>query len=169
MRLPLSETKVPARTSINNILDDLEAVGFDEIAQVQQRGQKGIVAGYQGITFRWIVEVEKVVQALLDKTGPRTKDWIRHKDRRGIKKQEQVRAKAERIAWRVMADQVHATRIGLEYGVLEVGAAFGGFLSMTTKDGRVTTLGQFLAERAATGKLDSPKLLTEALLGEEKP
>jgi hypothetical protein len=147
---------------------DLKVSGFEKVAQVDDKGKMEIFGQWRGINFRWTVNLQDVQDALIQECGDRVQDWISTGHSRGKQKLKEVSEKAERIAWRVLADQVHATRIAIQYGTIEPLQAFAGFLITKDDKGNDIDLASLVAITAERGKLDSPDFLVRPRIEHSK-
>jgi len=163
MGLPLSTTKVPADRSIQEIIKFLDEVGFEQTAQVRDRDDKVVFGHWRGLNFQWKINTKKVVDALLDESGETIKNWIRYGDKRGNKHIDEINRKAERIAWRVIRDQVRATVISIKYGIMEPLHGFAGYLMIEDPNGNRMDMASLLTQAASQGTLNSPDMIRPAL------
>lgn len=162
--LPLSQTSVSVNKSVAEIMDMLTEAGFEQIGQLQGNGRKIIVAGFQGVQFRWEVQPEKIVNAMLKNFGERTRQRMKYNAGFHREKMGQITEQAERVGWRIMADYIKATCITLLYEVNERADVFAGFLM--DKSGE--TFGQKITKAVASGQLISGNIFNSVLQLENK-
>jgi len=166
MALPLQETSVSTNRSIAQILDDLELAGFEKVAQVRGKDEKEIFGKWKGIDFRWSANTKDVIDAMIADLGERTKTQIRRKDNRGIAQMQKIVEKAERVAWRVLAEQVRATTIAIRYRTIEPLHGFAGFMTVNDKGGAIDLAG-LLTQKLADGELKPGNILSPLLITRE--
>jgi len=164
-KLPLIDTTTKVEKSISEIVGYLEKLGFDQMIQGSSK-EKGrfIAAQKDGIAFHWTVNPVKVMQAIIEDKGERTREWIKQKDRRGLELLEKIKVQAERVAWRVMKHKIKADCDAILYEAAEIADVFAGYLVMNTKGGQTTTFGKYLAQAQADGKLTAPDIMAPLMI-----
>jgi hypothetical protein len=142
--LPFQNTEISSTRSIGDIQSMLEETGFDEIATVlnARNGRRAIIAVYRGVRFRFEIDIQVVLKTLYE-----------HSSRFD-------EAKAARVAWRMMREQIKALCDGIKLKVISPSQAFAGFCELPDH----TTIADRLATAIETGKLESGSLLGPTLL-----
>lgn len=141
--LPFQDTPVPVSRSLGEIAGHLEGAGFGDFIQGKVDGEFTIAAKYGKLTFRWSANVMTIVAAL------------QKQRQRGYLSSDEVKPKAERIAWRIVAAQVKSACDIIKYDVASVTTVFAG--NLIGNDGQ--SFGDRLAHAAVNGELNDFKLL----------
>lgn len=145
--LPFMDSEVPADRSQSQILNSLKDLGFERIASLVDNGEYLILAQYKGASFRFSVDVQEIMKAL--QPARMTRGYNETK----------AKAKAERIGWRLMAQQVKASCDLIKYKVNTMAQAFGGNLLVYDKTGAGTSLADIIVADVEAGKRPGVHLL----------
>ena len=142
--LPYGNTKIPATKSIGDIMELLQAVGFDKTGQLFDNGRHVVMGQYKGVQYRWEARVEGIRRAIEPKrwTG-KTIDYD---------------AKARRIAWRVLWHQIKVACDIIKYEVQDVVEVFGGNLVYIDPEHGETTLARLITRQAKNGDITLPQI-----------
>lgn len=155
-RLPLSGTTISVNKSMMEVQFRLEACGFEQTAQINNRGRYMVTAAFEGIECHFEVDVDSIVKALIEASSQTKQRDIRFKNERGLDALQRIREQAGRVGWRLLALHVKALCDSIELGVIDRAQAFAGNLVLEHKDGQTLTLGARLKAELLAGRLDSP-------------
>lgn len=164
-RLPLSDTTVSVNKSMMQIQFRLEQCGFDQTAQINNKGRYMVTAAFGGIECNFEVDTESIVEAMAKASSDRKKQDMRFKNERGVDALQKIREQAGRVGWRLMALHIKALCDSVELGVIDMAQAFAGNLVLEHKDGRRLTLGDRLKETVAKGELQSASMFKALQIG----
>ena len=170
-RLPLSTTSISVNKSMLQVQFRLESCGFDQTAQINNKGRYMVTAAFAGIECQFEVDIESIITAMVGASSQLMQRNIRFKNEQGTNALQRIREQAGRIGWRLLALHVKALCDSVELGVIDRAQAFAGNLVLGHKDGKRITLGDRLKQGAADGLLSSPSMFEVLQLpeGETQP
>lgn len=142
---PMESTKVPVSRSMNDISEMLRAADFETVGTVVERGQPMVYAEREGIRFIFRAQIDYIFDAL--------------KPKRNRFDEVALRKKAERIAWRLLHEQVKAACDLVKYEIANVVEVFAGFLVYPGKAGRPERLADVIMEQVQAGGMRSESLV----------
>lgn len=151
---PFQNTSISINKSTSDIVELLETLGFDTVAQLSQQSRKIVIATYKGAEFRFEANADEICSALM-KGKPRT-------DRQELKDQ------SYRIAWRLLWNQVKNSCDVIRYKAADIAQVFGGFLVVNQPDGGRVGLAQLIVGEIEAGRMPSSKLGEQFLIEDKR-
>jgi hypothetical protein len=123
-------------------MDNLEKAGFSELYQGKKGGMDMVVAVHRGAQFHFSVN-PAVIKERLCENRKRITDETRRK----------IGEQANRIGWRLLAEQVKSTCDAVRYGALTITEAFAGYVLLSGPDGQPVKLAEQLTMMIESGAL----------------
>jgi hypothetical protein len=157
--LPFENTKIPAARSMSEIQTTLGLVGFEGTAQTTMNGVHTVYAIYKGVKFQFQIDVERIVKAFVDMSGPRVQKEIHAGSAKGKKRMLEYHDQALRVGWRLLTLHVKGVCDAVKLGVLTPSQAFAGHALLIGPDKKPITLAETLTAAIESGEIHSGKVL----------
>ncbi len=93
-RLPLSGTKISVTKSMAEVQVRLESCGFEQTAQINDKGRYLVTAASGGVNFQFEVNLEAIRETMTKNLGAGSQRDIRMGTDRGISKMNQINEQA---------------------------------------------------------------------------